>query len=74
MDEIDPRETMEPSESAGPRRPGGGGLAPHRIDPERVSENLASGTNAAGFARLDLMVNTVLDRLVGEDRGPLPER
>jgi hypothetical protein len=73
MDEISPRETMEPTESARLRRPGGGGPAPHRINPARVSEKLASGTNAVGFARLDLMVNTIFERLLAGDREPLSD-
>ena len=47
------------------------GTALHRIDPDRVSETLSSDGNADGFARLELMVGTIFDRLVagsGEDR------
>jgi hypothetical protein len=63
---------MEASENAGPRRQGGGGPSLQRIDPGRVTETLSTGGNAAGFARLSLMVTTILDRLVAqpdENRG-----
>ncbi len=45
------------------------GRAPalHRIDPDRVAEALSPGGNATGFARLNLMVNTVFGRLVASD-------
>jgi hypothetical protein len=65
-DEITPRESMEASENAGPRRQGGGGPSLHRIDPERVAETLSTYGNQAGFARLSLMVNTIFDRLVAQ--------
>jgi hypothetical protein len=63
---------MEASQNAGPRRQGGGGPSLHRIDPERVAETLAAAGNASGFARLNLMVTTIFDRLVaqpGQNRG-----
>ena len=70
MDEGIPREKMEASENAGRSRPGRGGPALHRIDPHRVAQSLELDGNAVGFARLNLMVNTVFDRLVaGPDRG-----
>jgi hypothetical protein len=59
---------MEASENAGSRRQGGGGPTLHRIDPERVAEALSTGGNQAGFARLNLMVNTIFDRLVESGR------
>jgi len=58
---------MEASENAGLTSRGGCGPALHRIDPNRVAETLLPDGNAAGFARLNLMVNTVLDRLVASD-------
>jgi hypothetical protein len=57
---------MEASENTGLRRQGGRCPALHRIDPNRVAETLSSGGHAAGFARLDLMVNTIIHRLVAE--------
>lgn len=68
MDEIARREKMEASEKTAMSRKGGGEFALHRVDPERVSKLLISG-DPAGFARLDLMVNTIFDRLVGGERG-----
>ena len=70
MDEKARREEMEASENAGMSRPGRGGPALHRIDPERVAQSLSLDGNAAGFTRLHLMVDTIFDRLVaGEGRG-----
>jgi hypothetical protein len=68
MDEIDRRETMEASENAGLRRQGGGGPALHRIDPDRVADTLSSHGNTAGFARLNLMVGTIFDRLTADEQ------
>jgi hypothetical protein len=67
VDEKTGRDTMEASENAGMSRPGRGGPALHRIDPDRVAQTLSSDGNAAGFARLDLMVNIVFDRLVAAE-------
>lgn len=70
MDETARREKMEASENTARSRQGGTELGLHRVDPDRLSNPLASGADAAGFARLDLMVNTIFDRLVaGEGRG-----
>jgi hypothetical protein len=66
QDDLVPRTAMEASENAGSRQ-GSGGPALHRIDPDRVAETLSLGSNAAGFARLNLMVNTIFDRLVAAD-------
>ena len=66
MDEKERREKMEASENAGMSRPGRGGPALHRIDPDRVAQSLSSGGNAAGFARLELMVGTIFTRLVAD--------
>jgi hypothetical protein len=60
---------MEASENTEPRAEGGGGPALHRVDPARVAATLSSGGEAAGYARLSLMVTTVFERLVAE-----PER
>ena len=67
MDEIDPREKMEASENAGMSRPGRGERALHRIDPARVAQSLSTDGNIEGFARLNLMVSTVFDRLLGDE-------
>jgi hypothetical protein len=69
VDEKTGRENMEASENTGGPRRGAGGAALHRIDPDRVAETLASSGSASSFARLDLMVNTIFDRLVAVDRG-----
>jgi hypothetical protein len=66
VDEKERREKMEASENAGMSRPGRGGPALHRIDPDRVTQSLSSGGNAAGFARLELMVGTIFNRLVAD--------
>jgi hypothetical protein len=59
---------MEASKNAGLRREGSGGPALHRIDPDRVPETLSSDSRTAGFARLNLMVGTIFDRLVAGER------
>ena len=41
----------------------------HRVDAQRIAELLTPGTNSSGFARLALMVDTVLPRLTGERPG-----
>ena len=60
------RERMEASENPGLPREGCGGTDLHRIDLHRVTELLRSDGQAAGFARLDVMVSTILPRLVGD--------
>src|SRR6266498_3126202 len=59
-------QTMEASENAGMPLKGNGGTALHRIDPDRVLETLGSAGHAAGYSRLELMLTSVLPRLVGE--------
>jgi hypothetical protein len=56
---------MEASENTAPSRRSSL-TALHRVDPIRVSETLAADGNAAGYARLNLMVGTIFDRLVRE--------
>jgi hypothetical protein len=73
VDEEISREKMEASENAGMSRPGRGGPALHRIDPARIAQSFSVDGNADGFARLDLMVNTVFDRLVADEGGGLTE-
>jgi hypothetical protein len=71
MDEKSSRDEMEASENAGMSRPGRGAPALHRIDPDRIT-SLAADGNPAGYARLELMVSTIFDRLVaqpGDGRG-----
>jgi hypothetical protein len=68
-DEKKPREIMEASEKAGLRREGSGGAALHRRDPNRGAERLSLDSDTAGFARLNLMVGTIFDRLVAEHEG-----
>ena len=72
MDEIDRRAKMEASENAGRSRPGRGGPALHRIDPDRVAQTMSLDGNPAGSDRLSLMVNTIFDRLVAEPRRNSP--
>ena len=71
MDEIGRREEMEASENTA-LSGRGAQFSLHRIDPDRVSRLVSSGADSAGYARLNLMVNTVFDRLVAdpaENRG-----
>lgn len=65
---------MEASENAGPPRKGGGGADLHRIDPDRVAQTLGSKRHAAGYARLEVMLNSVLPRLISDphERGGKP--
>jgi hypothetical protein len=59
---------MEASENERLRREGSGGPALHRIDPDRVPEALSLDSKTAGFARLNLMVGTIFNRLVAGER------
>jgi hypothetical protein len=72
MDDLKPRDSMEASENTELPQ-GGGGRALHRVDPNRVALTLSTGGNPAGYARLELMVNTIFDRLVADDRNGLAE-
>jgi hypothetical protein len=60
---------MEASENTEPSQ-GSGGTGLHRIDLDRVALTLGSDRRAAGYSRLELMLNSVLPRLVGESRRP----
>jgi hypothetical protein len=73
-DEMNKRTAMEASENTGPPREGSGGTGLHRVDPDRVAQTLGSKRHGAGYARLELMLNSVLPRLVGEpgERGEKP--
>jgi hypothetical protein len=68
-DEMDKRTAMEASENTGRPREGRGGTGLHRVDPDRVSQTLGSERHVAGYARLELMLNSVLPQLVGEPGG-----
>jgi hypothetical protein len=57
---------MEASENAGLPPEGGAGADLHRIDLDRVVQTLGSAKHGGGYARLELMLNSVLPRLVGE--------
>lgn len=72
VDEKKQRETMEAFENAGLRREGSGGFALHRIGPDRVAGRLSPDSDMAGFARLNLMVGTIFDRLVASEHKGLP--
>jgi len=69
-DEMDSGTTMEASENTGLPPQGGGGTGLHRIDPDRVIQTLGSAERAGGYARLEVMLNAVLPRLVGDARTP----
>jgi hypothetical protein len=64
-DEMDWRTAMEASENRQPRE-GRGGTDLHCIDPDRIVQTLGSTQHASGYARLELMLNSILPRLVGE--------
>lgn len=57
---------MEASENRGRPREGRGGTDLHRVDPDRVAQTLGSTQHAGGYARLELMLNSILPRLEGE--------
>jgi hypothetical protein len=65
-DEMADREKMEASENTGLPREGRVGAGLHPIDLDRVAQTFGSPQHAGGFARLELMINAVLPRLVGE--------
>ena len=60
---------MEASENSAPSQRSGRGPALHRVDLDRLPGTLSLTGNAAGFARLSLMVGTIFDRLVAEPGG-----
>jgi hypothetical protein len=61
---------MEASENTGPVRRGNSGTGLHRVDPYRVATTLGSDRHAAGYSRLELMLTSILPRLVGESGPP----
>jgi hypothetical protein len=61
---------MEASETPGLPRSGYGRPLLQRPDLESVGETLAHDAYATGFARLELMLNTVFERLVEPGKGP----
>jgi len=60
---------MEAFESPALPRAGNGRPLLQRPDLDSVGETLAHEVYASGFTRLELMVNTVLDRLVEPGKG-----
>jgi hypothetical protein len=66
-DERENRARMEASENTGLPPRGGGGAGLHRIDPARVAHTLRSPEHAGGYARLEVMLNSVLPRLVATE-------
>jgi hypothetical protein len=64
---------MEAFENSALSQRAGGGPALHRVDPDRVAKTLSSGGHPDGYARLELMVNTIFDRLVAGERDGLAE-
>ncbi len=66
MDDINNRARMEASENTGVAPQGSSGCSLHRVDPGRVAQTLGSAEHAGGFARLELVLNSILPRLVGE--------
>jgi hypothetical protein len=55
---------MEASENTGLPPLGGGGAGLHRIDPARVAHTLRSPEHVGGYARLEVMLNTIMPRLL----------
>jgi hypothetical protein len=51
---------MEASENPGPPREGG---VLHRVDPDRLTDVLRGESARRGYARLELMLGSVLPRL-----------
>jgi hypothetical protein len=66
MDEKVRREKMEAFENRGMSSQGGREPGLHRIDRAAVAEIL-SGEDAAGFARLQVMLDSVIGQLVAVD-------
>jgi hypothetical protein len=60
---------MEASENRGLPPEGGGAPGLHRIDPNVVAEILAA-ERTSGFVRLQVMLDSVVGRLVAVDQGP----
>jgi hypothetical protein len=58
---------MEASENRGLPRLGSGKPGLHRIDSDVVTEIVATG-HPTGFVRLQVMLDSVIDRLVAVDR------
>jgi hypothetical protein len=61
---------MEASENTGPSRRGDGDTDLRRIGPDRAAVALGSDRHAAGYSRLELMLTSILPRLVGEHPKP----
>ena len=63
---------MEASENAVPPMDWRAKSALHRVEPDRVATALGSERYAPGFSRLEVMLNSVLPRLVGEPPAQIP--
>ena len=61
---------MEASENTGVAPPGSSGSGLHRVDPACVAQTLGSAEHAGGYARLEVMLTSILPRLVGEPGAP----
>ena len=69
-DEMKNRARMEASEDTGVASQRGSGSGLHRVDPARVAQTLGSADHAGGYARLEVMLTSIIPRLVGESRAP----
>lgn len=65
-DDMNDRARMEASENRGVASQKGNASGLHRVDPARVAETLGSADHAAGYARLEVMLTSIIPRLVGE--------
>jgi len=70
-DEMSFRARMEASEDTGLPRGGGHDAGLQRVDPARVAHTRRFREHAAGYARLELMLDSVMPRLLAEP--PCPE-
>jgi hypothetical protein len=61
---------MEASENTGPSRRGGGGNGLQRASADHVASTLGSDRYADGYSRLELMLTSILPRLVDERPKP----
>jgi hypothetical protein len=60
---------MEASENAGPPREGRGGPDLQRIERARARKTLRDPAAVFGYARLAVMIETILPRLMDESAG-----
>ena len=73
-DDMNTRSRMEASENTGVASRGSSGSGLHRVDPTRVAQTLGSPDHAGGYARLEVMLNSILPRLAGEPSAPRSTR